>query len=88
MWYSHGYQNHYHSRPAYGVIHGAEDPNLLDYVYFAAVVFTTLGLGDLVPSGTIRFMVGTESLVGFVLISWSAAFTYLEMERFWRNPHQ
>ena len=76
------------SNPAYGVIHGAEDPNLLDYVYFAAVVFTTLGLGDLVPSGTIRFMVGTESLVGFVLISWSAAFTYLEMERFWRNPHQ
>ncbi len=57
-------------------------------VYFAAVTFSTLGLGDLVPSGTIRFMVGTESLVGFVLISWSAAFTYLEMERFWRSPHQ
>ena len=39
-------------------------------------------------SGTIRFMVGTQSLVGFVLISWSAAFTYLEMDRFWRSPHQ
>jgi hypothetical protein len=72
--------------PAYGVIHGAEHGGFLDYVYFAAVIFTTLGLGDLVPSGTIRFMVGTESLTGFVLISWSAAFTYLEMERFWRQP--
>jgi Ion channel len=71
--------------PAYGVVHGAEHGNLLDYVYFAAVVFTTLGLGDLVPSGTIRFMVGTEALAGFTLISWSAAFTYLEMERFWKN---
>lgn len=74
--------------PAFGAIHGAQQGNLLDYVYFAAVVFTTLGLGDLVPSGTIRFMVGTQSLVGFVLISWSAAFTYLEMDRFWRTPHQ
>ena len=24
------------------------------------------------------------SLTGFVLITWSASFTYLEMERFWR----
>jgi hypothetical protein len=71
--------------PAFGVVHGAEHSNLLDYVYFAAVIFTTLGLGDLVPSGTIRFMVGTEALAGFTLISWSAAFTYLEMERFWKN---
>ena len=75
------------ANPAFGVVHGAEHGTLLDYVYFAATTFTTLGFGDLVPSGTIRFMVGTESLVGFVLISWSAAFTYLEMDRFWRQPH-
>ena len=24
-----------------------------------------------------------ESLAGFVLVSWSASFTYLVMERFW-----
>jgi hypothetical protein len=71
--------------PAYGVVHGAEHGGLLDYTYFAAQTFTTLGFGDLAPSGTIRFMAGTESLLGFLLISWSAAFTYLEMERFW--PH-
>jgi hypothetical protein len=76
------------SDPAFGAVHGAEHSVFLDYVYFAAVIFTTLGLGDLVPSGTIRFMVGMEGLTGFVLISWSAAFTYLEMERFWRNTHR
>jgi hypothetical protein len=25
-----------------------------------------------------------EALAGFVLITWSASFTYLEMEKFWR----
>ena len=65
-------------------IYGASG-DLLDFVYFSAVVYTTLGLGDLVPAGAIRFMVGMEALTGFVLITWSASFTYLEMERFWRT---
>lgn len=75
------------SDPATGALHGptAGGDQLIDYVYFSAVIFTTLGLGDLVPSGTIRVLVGTEALVGFTLISWSAAFTFLEMERFWRE---
>lgn len=25
-------------------------------------------------------------LAGLMLIAWSASFTYIEMERFWRNP--
>lgn len=58
---------------------------LLDLVYFSAVVYTTLGLGDLVPAGAIRFMTGMEALTGFVLITWSASFTFLEMQKFWRN---
>jgi hypothetical protein len=32
-----------------------------------------------------RFLIGTESLTGFVLITWSASFTCLEMEQFWRR---
>ncbi len=58
---------------------------LLDLVYFSAVVYTTLGLGDMIPLGAIRFMAGTESLTGFLLITWSASFTFLEMQRFWKN---
>lgn len=58
---------------------------LLDAVYFSAVCFTTLGLGDIVPTGAIRFLVGTEALTGFVLITWSASFTFVEMQRFWRT---
>jgi hypothetical protein len=70
--------------PSYGALHGSMSNSLLDYVYFSAVIFSTLGLGDLVPSGSIRFMVGTEAVSGFILISWSAAFTYLEMQRYWK----
>ncbi|HEU4601613.1 MAG TPA: ion channel [Steroidobacteraceae bacterium] len=58
---------------------------ILDYVYFSAVSFTTLGLGDIAPIGPIRFMAGTESLTGFVLITWSGAFTFMEMQRFWKD---
>jgi Ion channel len=58
---------------------------LLDCVYFSAVCFTTLGLGDIVPTGAIRFMSGTEAVCGFVLIAWSGSFTFVEMQRFWRD---
>ena len=70
---------------AYGALHGSGSDTLLDYAYFSGVIFTTLGLGDLVPTGSIRFMVAIEALLGFMLISWSAAFTYLEMERVWKH---
>lgn len=58
----------------------------LDAIYLSAITYTTVGFGDLTPVGAIRFLAGTEALTGFVLITWSASFTYLEMERFWRNP--
>ena len=59
--------------------------HLFDYIYFSAATYTTVGFGDLAPVGPIRFLAGTEALTGFVLITWSASFTYLEMERFWRR---
>ena len=70
------------SVPELSNVVGAQN-TLLDMVYFSAVVYSTLGLGDLLPTGAIRFMAGTEALTGFLLISWSASFTFLEMQRFW-----
>lgn len=68
-----------------GHLSGVVGNGLFDYVYFSATVFTTLGFGDLIPVGVIRFMAGTEALVGFVMVTWSASFTFLEMEKFWRD---
>ena len=68
-----------------GWVAGHGPHGLPDYVYFSAVVYSTLGLGDLVPVGAIRFLVGTEALAGFALLTWSASFTFLEMQRFWKT---
>jgi hypothetical protein len=70
--------------PATGSLHGPESADFLECVYLSAVTFSTVGFGDIAPVGAIRFLAGTEALTGFVLITWSASFTYLEMERFWR----
>jgi hypothetical protein len=69
--------------PACGTI-SPQALHFFDYVYFSAITFTTVGFGDLVPHGPVRFLSGMEALTGLVLITWSASFTYLEMERFWR----
>ncbi len=71
--------------PQAGMIQGAGDSTLLDAVYLSAVTYTTVGFGDVVPLGSIRFAIGTEALMGLLLITWSASFTYLEMERNWRG---
>jgi hypothetical protein len=67
----------------YGAILPVPSGGFLDYVYFSAITYTTVGFGDFVPSGAVRFLAGMEALTGFVLITWSASFTFLEMQRYW-----
>jgi Ion channel len=67
-----------------GAMVGAAGPHLFDVIYLSASTFTTIGFGDITLSGPARFLCGTEGLIGLILITWSASFLYLEMERFWR----
>jgi predicted membrane protein len=71
--------------PETGSVSGIHQLGLFDSVYLSAATFTTVGFGDLAPVGPIRFLSGTTALTGFVLITWSASFTFLEMERFWKR---
>ncbi len=66
-----------------GKILPIEDP--FDFVYYSAMVYTTVGFGDLIPDGPIRMLTSTEGLLGLALITWSASFTYLQMESVWRD---
>ena len=68
---------------AWGHFKGNFDGSLLDCVYFSFTSYTTLGFGDIVPFGDLRFLTGLESLTGLVLITWTASFLYLEMTRYW-----
>ncbi len=61
-------------------IHG-----IMDCVYYSFVTYTTLGFGDLIPTGSLRFLTGLESLTGLVLITWTASFMYFEMRKYWDN---
>lgn len=70
----------------FGYISGMENGNFMDYVYYSSVVYTTLGFGDLLPVGAIRMLSAAEGLAGFALITWSASFTFLAMQRFWPHP--
>jgi hypothetical protein len=67
----------------WGELQGNFDGSLLSCAYFSFTTFTTLGTGDIAPHGDLRFLVGLEALTGFVLITWTASFLYLEMTRYW-----
>jgi len=66
-----------------GSLAGESEIGLLDCLYFSAETYTSLGLGDMAPSGPVRLLAGVEALNGLLLIAWSASFIYISMEKFW-----
>jgi len=68
-------------RAELGSFKGIDAPmTLMDTFYFSLVNYTSLGLGDIYPTGHLRFIAGAESLNGFLLISCSAAFLFMLMQ--------
>lgn len=61
----------------FGFLNGLEGASFTDYLYFSAVVFTTLGFGDIVPLGFIRLYVSVEALTGLSLIAWSMSSAFV-----------
>lgn len=72
-----------HNAEGWGELTGNFNGSLMDCVYFSSIVFSTVGFGDIVPTGDLRFLTGIESLTGLVLITWSASFLFFEMQRYW-----
>lgn len=73
------------ARAGLGEIRGSDGTSFVDAIYFSFISYTTLGYGDLAPAGGLRFLAGVESLLGLVLIAWTASFLFFEMERYWQN---
>lgn len=46
----------------------------MDYFYFSLVNFTTLGRGDIVPTGHLRLLAAIEAFVGFLMITASGSY--------------
>ena len=68
---------------AAGTLGSASAPAFTELLYFSAETYTSLGYGDLVPTGPLRALAGVEALNGLLLIGWSASYLYVAMERFW-----
>ncbi len=69
---------------SFGELTGNTRDSLLDCIYYSFTTYTSLGFGDIVPFGPIRFLTGLEALTGLVLITWTASFMYIEMEKNWQ----
>lgn len=61
----------------------SSDVGFRDYIYFSGETYTTLGFGDMYPTGDLRLIASVEALCGLLMIGWSASFLYLAMERYW-----
>ena len=72
-----------HQQAGLGQLAGGFDGSLIDCLYYSFTTYTSLGIGDIEPEGWLRFTTGVETLVGLVLITWTASFLYLLMEREW-----
>jgi len=57
--------------------------------YFNSSIEAYTSLGYVEKSLTLaqRLISGVEALTGLVMIAWTASFTYLLMERYWRQRH-
>src|SRR5216117_3220306 len=60
----------------FGGFGGTHQGTIVDYVYFSAVTYTSLGFGDVYPLDNVRLIAGVEALAGLLMIGWSASFTY------------
>ena len=62
--------------------------NLRSFIYFSAETYTSVGYGDIYPKGALRLVSSIETLLGLMLISWSASLSYLEMQRHWSSAQE
>jgi hypothetical protein len=73
------------SFPLWGSIQGDFGNGWGDFLYLSTVSYTTLGDSGVRLIGPIRAIAASESLVGMMMIVWSASFAYLKMDMIWER---
>ncbi len=53
---------------------------VVDYFYYAAETYSSLGYGDIYPLGQIRLLASVTPLIGLLLLGWSSAFLFSLVE--------
>jgi hypothetical protein len=68
-----------------GTFSGDRVDGPLGHFYASAVMYTTIGFGDVLPTGHLRFIASTEGLSGLLYIAWSASFIFAAMNRMFKD---
>jgi hypothetical protein len=66
-----------------GTVVSSRQIGVQDVFYYSAEVFSTLGLGDVYATSYLRMLTSIEALSGMLLLSWSASFIVIAVEREW-----
>jgi len=68
-----------------GTLIGDIGEGLQDMAYFSFVTYASLGYGDVIPDGPLRFTAAMEVLTGLVMLAWTASFFYGFIQTTWRK---
>lgn len=67
-----------------GAFQGAAPASPMDYFYYAAEAYASLGYGDVYPTGALRLIASIAPLNGILLLTWSGSFLFSLVED-WRS---
>jgi ion channel len=70
-----------HLIPGFGELPGTSFEDWINALYFSFVAYSSLWAGELSASGWFKILYGLEAINGLVLITWSASFSLLAMNR-------
>jgi len=62
-----------------GGVSGMDQSDYVGLFYFSFAVYSSLGFGDLLPTGALRLYCGVQVIVGLLLIAWSATALFTEV---------
>ncbi|MBO9467167.1 metal transporter [Tropicibacter sp. R15_0] len=64
---------------------GNSPPLFEDILYVTGIAFSTLGYSSLEVAGPFRLLLMLQSLLGFMLLTWSATFLYSACQQVWQK---
>jgi hypothetical protein len=67
-----------------GHFEGSIEQEHRDFFYLSAATYTSLG-SEILPRGDLRVFLAVEAITGLVLITWTASFLFLVMQRNWEQ---
>lgn len=66
---------------------GKAMPSAMDYFYYAAEAYASLGYNNVVPTGEMRLITSITPLNGLLLLTWSGSFLFSLVED-WRGQRK